>query len=143
VSRNKERNGSPVVLVAAEEWEVLRMVRDALRRRGFLVIPARSGQEVVHLARAKRPSLILMEIMMPLLDGYAAARVLRRDATTCAIPIIAFHAPHRLSRRTGGQKSDGEGGALTQSEERELFNRIRQALDARHESSAYGYGFAR
>jgi len=143
VSRSKERSGSPVVLVAAEEWDVLRMVRDVLRRKGFVVIPARSGQEVVHLARAKHPSLILMEIMMPLLDGYAAARVLRRDAATCCIPIIAFHAPHRFSGRTGRPRSDGAGDALTQSEERTLLDRIRQALDARQASSAYGYGIAR
>jgi len=141
VSRSRERSDSPVVLVAAEEWEVLEMVLDALRRRGYRVVPARSGQEVIHLARGKRPDVILMEIMMPLLDGYRAARVLRRDGATCAIPIIAFHAPHRLSGTRGG-RGRKDGGTLTPLEEKELTNRIRQALDARRAGSALGYGFA-
>jgi CheY-like chemotaxis protein len=70
--------------------------RDALsrrlQRRGYRVLPAGDGQEAVALARDAGPDLILMDLGLPVLDGWDATRALKQDATTRHIPIIVLSA---------------------------------------------------
>ena len=75
--------------------------RDMLSRRlegkGFDVLLAADGRTGVELARAEKPDLILMDMRLPNMDGWAATRTLKSDATTAHIPIIALTA-HALDR---------------------------------------------
>ena len=117
-----------VILVAENESTMLNTLRNTLEKNGYRTIPARNGEEVVNLARRERPDLILMDMRMPLLDGYASARVLSRDSVTRDIPIIAFQAPN-------GDKSgnlSGENRHLKSFDEKQLLKQIHQALQARH-----------
>lgn len=70
--------------------------RDVLSRRlaklGYVVIEARNGNEAINAAREEKPDLILMDVCMPLMDGFEATRKLRTDARTARIPIIALTA---------------------------------------------------
>jgi two-component system cell cycle response regulator DivK len=70
--------------------------RDALgrrlERRGYQVVPAVDGSQAVALARSKNPHLILMDLGLPVIDGWEATRQLKRDATTRHIPIIVLSA---------------------------------------------------
>jgi CheY-like chemotaxis protein len=59
---------------------------------GFDVFEARSGREAVQMATQTHPSLILMDLWMPVLDGVAATEQLKRDPTTAAIPVIGVTA---------------------------------------------------
>jgi CheY-like chemotaxis protein len=116
-------NGAAVVLVAEDEGSLRVALVDALDRNGYGSVEATDGNEVVLVARREKPDLILMDLMMPLLDGYAAARVLRRDPTTRDIPILAFNAP-----------SEGNGASrkkkpLRPEDEARLFEKIRGILD--------------
>lgn len=117
-----------VILVAENEPPMLNTLRSVLERNGYRTIPARNGEEIVNLARKERPDLILMDMRMPLLDGYASARVLSRDSVTRDIPIIAFQAP---SGGTSGDSS-GRGRNLKPFDEKQLLKQIHQALQARH-----------
>jgi CheY-like chemotaxis protein len=56
---------------------------------------AENGQEAVDIARAKKPLLILMDMQMPVMDGFTAVKILKADPETSAIPIIAFTAQAR------------------------------------------------
>jgi len=67
-----------------------------LRHFGFDVLQATDGQRGIALARDKQPDLILMDVSIPVVDGWEATRILKRDATTRAIPIIALTA-HALA----------------------------------------------
>lgn len=77
--------------------------RDMLARRlvrsGFEVLQAMDGQEGVEAARRERPDLVLMDMSLPLLDGWAATRVLKSDPFTSAIPVIALTAHAMLGDR--------------------------------------------
>lgn len=115
-------NGSAVVLVAEDEGSLRLALVDALGRNGYGSVEARSGDEVVLVARRERPDLILMDLMMPLLDGYAAARVLRRDPATREIPILAFNAP------PFGNGSKKRRHPLRTEDERRLLEKIRSIL---------------
>ena len=67
-----------------------------LRRRGFEVLVAADGQQALDTARAAGPDLILMDMSLPVLDGWEATRRLKADAATRAIPVIALTA-HAMS----------------------------------------------
>lgn len=79
------------------------MNRDMLSRRlikrGFDVVIAVDGQQGVDMARAGRPDLVLMDMSLPVLDGWEAARLLKKGAETSAIPIIALTAHAMTSDR--------------------------------------------
>jgi two-component system, cell cycle response regulator DivK len=72
------------------------MNRDMLSRRlakkGYAVVIAADGAEAVRAAAAERPDLILMDMSLPVIDGWEATRRIRADAATLAIPIIALTA---------------------------------------------------
>ena len=68
------------------------MLSRRLKRKGFEVLLATDGQEGVSLARSGAPDLILMDMSLPTMDGWTAARLLKSDADTQNIPIIALTA---------------------------------------------------
>jgi two-component system cell cycle response regulator DivK len=78
------------VLIIEDEPKNLKLFRDLLQRFGYETVEATDGEQGVELARARRPNLILMDIMMPKMDGLEATRILKADTTTKNIPIIAL-----------------------------------------------------
>ena len=91
--------------------------RDALgrrlQRRGYQVRPAVNGQQAVALARETGPDLILMDLGLPVMDGWAATRALKGDATTRHIPIIVLSAhamtgDRELALAAGGDDFDAK-----------------------------------
>src|SRR5262249_4265965 len=63
-----------------------------LERKGFQVVTAGDGQEAIHKARSEAVSLILMDLSLPVLDGWEATRRLKADPATRSIPVIAMTA---------------------------------------------------
>lgn len=80
------------VLIIEDDPDTRAIYSSALADRGYLVLTATQGAEGVHLARRTRPELILLDIRMPVLDGWGAARYLRSDSETRHIPICAMSA---------------------------------------------------
>jgi CheY-like chemotaxis protein len=79
-----------VILVVDDEPNNLKLVRDLLQVFEYTTIEATDGKQAVELARAMKPDLILMDIMMPKMDGLEATRILKADAGTRNIPILAL-----------------------------------------------------
>jgi len=77
------------VLVIEDNENNLYMMRFILTQLGHRVIEATDGATGVELARSERPDLILMDIQLPVLDGYAATRSIRSDPALGDVPIIA------------------------------------------------------
>lgn len=65
------------------------LIKETLTYSGFEVIEAVDGQEAIDMVKAQRPACLLMDIQMPVMDGYTAIRMLRSDPDTKAIKIIA------------------------------------------------------
>ncbi len=82
----------PTILVADDSEAIRLGLQIVLRLNGYDVLLAADGAEAVRIAAAERPGLILMDIMMPDLDGTAAARHLRADPRTHGIPLVAITA---------------------------------------------------
>ncbi|MFC1933972.1 response regulator [Chloroflexota bacterium] len=79
-----------VILIVDDEPKNLKLFGDLLRKFGYTTIEATDGKQGVELAKARKPDLILMDIMMPNMDGIEATRTLKADASTGSIPIVAL-----------------------------------------------------
>lgn len=86
------RRSSATILVAEDHLDSREALSALLEAFGFSVVPAVNGQEAVVLARERRPDLILMDIMMPEVDGLEATRRIRHFPETRDIPIITLTA---------------------------------------------------
>src|SRR5205807_8031180 len=85
--------GMMAKILLVEDNEYSRdMLSRRLQRRAFQVVCAVDGAEAAQLAQAERPDLILMDMHLPVMDGWEATRQLKSVADTAAIPIIALTA---------------------------------------------------
>jgi two-component system cell cycle response regulator DivK len=76
------------ILVVEDQPDNRRILRDLLTSAGYQIIQAENGEEALAAVARDRPDLILMDIQLPLLDGYEATRRIKADPATRAIPII-------------------------------------------------------
>ncbi len=79
-----------IVLIVEDDLKSLKLFRDLLQATGYATLEATNGKKAVELAREKKPDLILMDIQMPVMDGFEATKILKADAETRNIPIIAL-----------------------------------------------------
>jgi two-component system cell cycle response regulator DivK len=77
------------ILVVEDQEDNRQILRDLLASSGFLMIEAHDGQQALAMARSQRPDLILMDIQLPVVDGYEATRSIKRDPELRHIPVIA------------------------------------------------------
>ena len=80
------------ILVIEDEEEILELIRYSLGKQGYQVLCASSGEEGLAIARRDAPNLILLDLMLPGLDGLEVFRRLKRDARTQGIPVIMVTA---------------------------------------------------
>jgi CheY-like chemotaxis protein len=84
------RASEPVILLVDDDEETYNLYSDFLASSGFAVVGANDGEEAIRVAQDQRPSLVIMDIGLPLLDGCEATRLLRSDPRTRHIPILAM-----------------------------------------------------
>jgi two-component system cell cycle response regulator DivK len=80
------------VLIVEDNPANMRLARFLLESAGHTVVSATNAEDGLRLARAEQPGLILMDIQLPGMDGLEATGLLKGDAETCAIPVIALTA---------------------------------------------------
>ncbi|HEX2208415.1 MAG TPA: response regulator [Longimicrobium sp.] len=83
---------APLVLIAEDHEDSRDALRTLLDAFGYRVIEAENGRRAVELALAERPDLILMDMMMPLVDGFQATREIRQVEGLRGVPIVALTA---------------------------------------------------
>jgi CheY-like chemotaxis protein len=81
-----------VILIVEDEPRNLKLIRDLLEVSGYMVLEAIDGRQGVEIAKAKKPDLILMDIQLPVMEGFEATRILKADERTRDIPIVALTA---------------------------------------------------
>ena len=99
------------ILIADDEPNIKLLVSGMLSQ-DYIVIAASDGEEAIALARRQKPDLVLMDIMMPKMDGYAACSVLKADPATRAIPVVMLTGVgHELNKKLA--KEVGADGYTT------------------------------
>jgi CheY-like chemotaxis protein len=87
------------ILVVDDEPFMLRLIQLILERDGYTMRQASSGDEAVDAVRQERPDLVIMDAMMPRMDGLTALRVLKESPLSRSIPVILLTAnPHKFPR---------------------------------------------
>ncbi len=82
----------PKLLLVEDDAMSRDMLSRRLTRRGFQVVLAVNGQEAVSQAAAEQPDLILMDLSLPVMDGWTATRAIKGDPATAQIPVVALTA---------------------------------------------------
>jgi CheY-like chemotaxis protein len=92
-------NPNPKILVADDEVYMLRLLELTLKKGGYEVVSCRDGREALALASTALPQLIVLDVMMPGLDGLGALRQLKENPATQNIPVVVLSAKgHALTR---------------------------------------------
>jgi two-component system alkaline phosphatase synthesis response regulator PhoP len=117
------------ILVADDSVTVRRLVAARLVADGYEVVEAEDGEAALRLARSERPALLVLDKVMPKLDGFEVVRLLREDPETAALPIVM------LTERTSEEDVlDGLGLGVEEYmpkpfSPRELSLRVKRTLD--------------
>jgi CheY-like chemotaxis protein len=82
----------PKVMIVDDEFLLRSMLKDALEEAGYTIVLAENGQAALALAKAESPDCILLDIMMPGLDGYDTCAAIKADPDLAAIPVILVSA---------------------------------------------------
>jgi two-component system alkaline phosphatase synthesis response regulator PhoP len=130
------------ILVVDDEPDIVELVSFNLKAEGFEVFSAASGPEALNLARAVLPDLIVLDLMLPDLDGVAVCEILHRLPSTAPIPIIMLTAWSSELARSIGLENGAKDYLTKPFSPRELVVRIRNTLRAVEERDARSSGSA-
>lgn len=116
------------LLIVDDETHVRKLLQILLQNQGYQTQTASSGEEALAMIAQQPPDLILLDIMMPGMDGYEVARHLKTDKATSNIPIIMLSALGEHSARISGLEAGAEDFLSKPVESAELWLRVRNLL---------------
>jgi CheY-like chemotaxis protein len=116
------------ILVVDDEIESVKLIGLMLQRRGYEIIAARSGAQALEKAQGDRPDLIILDVMMPDMDGYEVCRRLRADSVTASMPIIMFTAKTMVDDKVAGFQAGADDYLTKPVHPEELASRIEAVL---------------
>lgn len=93
------------VLIVDDEPDIRRLVSFSLKRHGFEVIEAADGLSACSVAEAEQPDLILMDVMMPIMNGFEASKRIKENPATGGIPILMLSAKSQVYEQEQGLES--------------------------------------
>ena len=116
------------ILIADDEPDAIELVAFNLKAAGYEVITASDGEQALKKARSGLPNLIVLDLMLPEIDGLEVCRILRRDAATRAIPILMLTAKAAEIDRVLGLELGADDYVTKPFSPRELVLRIKRLL---------------
>ena len=116
------------ILVVDDDPNALRLIGYALQRQGYEVIVAQNGQEALVKAQSEKPNLIVLDVMMPAMDGYEVLRRLRANPDTARAPVILFTAKSQVDDKISGFEAGADDYMSKPVTPAELIARIKALL---------------
>ena len=116
------------ILVVDDEVYIVHILDFSLGMEGYEVLTALDGEQAMHKARTERPDLIVLDIMMPKLDGYETCRMLKSDEVTRNIPVILLSAKGRNVDQKLGFEVGADDYITKPFSPRKLVERINSIL---------------
>ena len=123
--------GKPKVLVVDDEPHILVAVKSRLAVSGYEVITAVDGQEALDKARTQNPDLIILDLMLPKLDGYEVCSMLKQDTRYEKIPILMLTARARLEDEQMGIECGASALMRKPYDSKVLLDKIQSLLSER------------
>ena len=118
----------PKILVVDDEPDALEVIAFKLKEAGYSPLTAADGQQAVNLVRDERPALVVLDLMLPKIDGLEVCKILRRDPATAGIPIIMLTARAAEMDRIVGLELGADDYVTKPFSPRELILRIKKVL---------------
>lgn len=116
------------ILVVDDDAQIARLVRTYLEKSGFAVLTAANGEDALHLIRSEKPDLVVLDLMLPDRDGWEITRIVRRDETLKALPIIMLTARVEDTDRIVGLELGADDYIPKPFNPREVVARVRAVL---------------
>src|SRR6185312_7410046 len=116
------------ILVVDDDADLVELIRFNLKQAGYSIGTASDGVDAIKKARSLQPDLIVLDIMMPELDGFAVCEILRRDPVTASIPIMMLTALSSELGRMAGLGSGANDFVTKPFSPRILVQRIEELL---------------
>jgi DNA-binding response OmpR family regulator len=116
------------VLIVDDDPDLRSLYRLVLKQEGLEVVEAESGQEALTKVRVENPALILLDIMMPEMDGFEVCRRLRADPQTAGVPVLICSAKATIDDRKTGMRVGADDFVTKSDGPRVLVNRILSLL---------------
>lgn len=116
------------ILIVDDDFDTLHMVGKMLERHGFKIAAANNGEKALHLAKSENPDLIILDVMMPGMDGYEVTRRLRSQESTAFIPIILFTAKAQVDDKLEGFEAGADDYLTKPTHPAELIARVKSIL---------------
>ncbi|MCP4139784.1 MAG: response regulator [Chloroflexi bacterium] len=116
------------ILIIDDDIDTLRLVGLMLQKEGYQIITANNGKQGLLKMSEETPDLILLDIMMPEMDGYEVARRLRKNPETAETPILMFTAKSQAEDRVSGFEAGADGYLTKPTRPIELQAHIRGLL---------------
>lgn len=116
------------ILIIDDDLDTLRLVGLMLQKQGYQIAAASNGTQGLELALAEEPDVILLDVMMPGMDGYEVARRLRANARTANIPILMFTAKSQLDDKVTGFEAGADDYLTKPTHPTELHAHVKALL---------------
>jgi len=123
------------ILVVDDDADIVELLSFNLKKAGFAIGTAGDGIEALKKARSIAPDLILLDLMLPELDGFAVCEILRRDAATASIPVIMLTALSTELGRLAGLDSGANDYITKPFSPKQLVSKVDHLLkkqDTKH-----------
>jgi two-component system, OmpR family, alkaline phosphatase synthesis response regulator PhoP len=122
----------PKILIVDDEQDILELIRHTLNKEGFEVFVAANGAQALDQARKVKPELILMDVMMPIMDGMEACRQLKEDPETAGIAIVFLTARSEEFAELAGFEAGADDYIAKPIRPRVLLSRLKAILRRRN-----------
>ncbi|MCX5714868.1 MAG: response regulator transcription factor [Candidatus Omnitrophica bacterium] len=116
------------ILIVEDEKDIVKMLEYNLKKEGFRTIAVRYGEDALDLAKREYPDLILLDLMLPGVDGLEVCKILKKEENLSAIPIIMLTAKAQESDKIVGLELGADDYVTKPFSPRELLARIKAVL---------------
>ena len=116
------------VLIVDDEKDIVKMLDYNLKKEGFRTTFAYNGEKAFETAKKERPDIIILDVMLPGMDGLEVCKALKKEAGTCSIPIIMLTAKTQESDKVVGLELGADDYVTKPFSPRELVARVKAVL---------------
>ena len=116
------------ILIVEDEKDIVKMLEYNLKKEGYITLSARNGEDAIKMAGKESPDLMLLDLMLPGIDGLEVCKMLKGERNTAAIPIIMLTAKSQESDKIVGLELGADDYVTKPFSPRELIARIKAVL---------------
>jgi DNA-binding response OmpR family regulator len=117
------------ILVADDDVMLQRLISNTLKLEHHEIIQVANGQQALEMIRAESPDLVILDVMMPILNGFDVCIALRKDAATATLPVIMLSGLGQVQEKIMGLKAGADEYLTKPIDPRELLTRVEMLLE--------------